>query len=157
MKLKPGTSTVGLKGCTTLAMLIVDGVVLRELGHEATFTRVTERVEGEVEGSLHPEGYAFDLRTWDVCEPDGTQLPDEVKQRLAKAIQYELGPEWQVLVFDKLIHVECEAAKARLLSERSNDAQIQPAEFLIRIDGEGLGIHLETCFSRILDEIRSNR
>lgn len=122
MILKEGVSVLGVKPSTSIAMAVVDSVVFRELGHEATFTRVCDGAADQVAGSLHPHGYAFDLRTWDIQAPKGTQLHEDTKQGLAQAIRDALGPEWHVVVKDTHIHVEHEAAKVLLWPAQYKEA-----------------------------------
>ena len=55
-------------------------------------------------GSKHYEGKAFDFRTW--IDNAGNQLPQLDKQHLKKALQDELGDDYDVVIESTHIHVE---------------------------------------------------
>lgn len=106
MNMKKGVTFVGIKPETVLAMMVAKGVWERS-GYTYTATSITDGKHSE--GSLHYDGYAFDSRTW--IDGNGTQMPIDLKNRIADELQRQLGDDWDVVVEPTHIHVELEAAK----------------------------------------------
>lgn len=71
-------------------------------GERATITSV---MDGEHrDGSIHYEGNAFDVRTW--FDDAGNQLSIYDKQKLAAALRFALGDDWDVVIENTHIHCE---------------------------------------------------
>lgn len=101
VNIKRGVSLNGVQPEIVMAVLVVKGVYER-FGYKHTVTSITDGKHSP--GSLHYVGLAFDNRTW--ADDKGTQLTDGAKNDLVAAIQYELGPEWDVVPEPTHIHVE---------------------------------------------------
>jgi len=100
IRLKEGVCFNGVQPETVLAIMVAQSVFERE-GQPCTLTSVCDGVHSS--GSLHYVGLAFDIRTW--ADNKGTQLADDIKQRLASALRKELGKNFDIVVESTHIHV----------------------------------------------------
>lgn len=110
MRLKKGISLQGVQPSVAVAMAVVAAVYMRELGIELVITRCCEYDEKQSPDSIHGKGLAFDTRTW-LHPTKGGQFSEEVKRDLAQAIRNELGPQWDVVVYDTHLHIEHDSMK----------------------------------------------
>jgi hypothetical protein len=97
MRLK---SSVGLRGLQPelIPAMIIASEVYRELGFDFVLTSVTDSQEVHMKNSLHPKGYAMDVRTRNV--------PTEKHQALATELATRIGPQYDVVLESDHIHVE---------------------------------------------------
>lgn len=88
MQRKSGVTLGGIRPELVMAALLLDSLWQREFGFEATITSCTDGQHGV--HSLHPKGYAIDLRTRNLD-------PGEVPLLKAKVLDI-LGPEFDVVL-----------------------------------------------------------
>ena len=101
----------GLKPETVIGIMIANTISARMFdGRDITLTSVTD---SHSPPSLHPEGYAFDLRTRD--------LSNWNKVEFAKQLVEELGGEWDVVVEKDHIHVEFDPPSLKLKEEEATE------------------------------------
>jgi len=97
MKVKSGVKLVGLQ-LEMRKILIEADKIWKDRGQELVITSTTDGVHSP--GSLHPYGYAIDLRT---------RYFDAVDhQAIALILQTKLGSKYDVIVHRTHIHVECD-------------------------------------------------
>ena len=95
MKIKSGVSVKYLQPETLFGMLLCEAV-FRSINQEMIITSVSDGTHKV--GSLHYEGYAFDLRIFHLRGISSYELRD----RLIDA----LGPEYDVILEPSHIHIE---------------------------------------------------
>ena len=101
MKIKPGVIIAGLKIEMRLALLVAEEVYKDE-GLQLT---VTSALDGDHSaGSYHYYGYAVDIRSRGMNEPQ--------KKRVVKEIQENLPPYYDVINEVSHIHIEYDVEKA---------------------------------------------
>ncbi|HYE91668.1 MAG TPA: hypothetical protein VEA38_11640 [Terriglobales bacterium] len=99
MRLKPGVKTEGVKPEALVALQVVARVFSENPRYgELVVTSITDDAPGRVPGSLHPKGFAFDIRTRD--------LTDTLRRELAQTIALRLGADYDVVLEADHIHVE---------------------------------------------------
>lgn len=94
---KSGVKLEGVKPETVLGIIIA-ATVFASHGYLFTLTSVTDGKEWRSAESLHPFGYAFDCRIWDV--------PKKKLEPLCAALKNALGPEFDVVLEKDHIHIE---------------------------------------------------
>ena len=100
MKVKEGVKLAGLQ--LPMRKVLVEASKLWDtFGAELVVTSTTDGVHSP--GSLHPYGYAVDLRTH--------YFKDDQHQMLANELRYQLGNVYDVIVHPTHIHVEWDRAK----------------------------------------------
>lgn len=102
MRLKKGVQINGVQPEIVLAMMVAKQI-WEDNGYRYYCTSILDGKHSKK--SLHYAGLAFDSRTW-TNEWDGTQIPDEDKQRLAQLLREALGPDFDVVVERTHIHTE---------------------------------------------------
>lgn len=95
MKFKQGVDIRGIQPETIQGMLLCKAVFC-ELNQLFTVTSVCDGLHKE--GSLHYQGYAFDLRIWDLRGISSIEMGMHLKEAL--------GAQFQVVVEPSHIHVE---------------------------------------------------
>lgn len=108
MKLKKGVQV--RKGDISVNIRVVDAmlqvaVLYERLGITGLRAYITSILDGRhMKGSLHYDGKAFDIRTWNK-EMNG-QMTDKEKRVLARMVQDLLGDDFDVVVEKTHIHIE---------------------------------------------------
>lgn len=100
--LKQGVTVGGVQPETVVAMNVVGNIFARRK-KTMVVTSLTDGAEWRTKQSLHPKGYAFDLRIWDF-----PTLADQ--EALVEEIALALGDEYDVVLESDHIHIEFDPA-----------------------------------------------
>jgi len=95
MKIKDGASLIGLKLPMRKVLIIADEL-WKDAGKELVVTEGTGGTHSA--GSLHPFGYAVDLRS--------RYFDTSTQRDVASALRLRLGPDYDVVVHKTHVHVE---------------------------------------------------
>lgn len=96
MIIKPGASINGIQPELVLALLVCERVFRRYTDAPVVLTSAVDPAKGRVENSLHPSGWAIDVR-----KPSGNVVP-----RIVLDLNEALGAEFDVVLEEDHIHVE---------------------------------------------------
>lgn len=102
MRFKENVKVFGIKPEIVIILPIIDEVYNLIVGRGCTITSVTDGKHGKT--SLHPFGFAIDIRTRD--DNSGYQWRDGIKEELAKELRLRLTDEYDVVVEGSHIHIE---------------------------------------------------
>lgn len=103
MKIKEGVILAGLQ-IQMNPVLVESEKLWAEKGQEVVFTAGLDGIHSRK--SLHPSGYALDLRT--------RYFPKEEHQSIAEELKNRLGSDFDIVVHSTHIHTEYEPAKQLL-------------------------------------------
>lgn len=98
---KLGVSLLGLKSPILHALIIMCNLTTSNYGKNITVTSTTEGVHREA--SLHPCGYAVDIRSWSFTTK---QMVD-----IYAYMSNNLGPDYDVIMEKDHLHIEYEKGK----------------------------------------------
>ena len=94
IKLKKGVNTEGLKQ-PMLRPINTAHFLMQMTGNDLV---ITDAIRPPSPNSLHPDGYAVDIRTRD--------LTKNQKNNMVLALNYLLGKDYDVVQYDTHIHIE---------------------------------------------------
>jgi len=87
---------------TISGMCKIYAYLVQELPYEPTITSIMDGKH--MKGSLHYDGYAFDVRSW--ADSSGKQLSQQEKDDMAYNMRVILGKDWDVVVEGSHFHLE---------------------------------------------------